>query len=156
MPEVGERAPEFEALDGNGQTVRLSDFAGRTLVLYFYPKDDTPGCTTEACDFRDRLPEVSALGGAVVGVSRDSVASHGRFASKYDLPFALLSDDDEAVCQAYDVIKEKTRCGRTSLGVERTTYIIDGTGTIRAKFPQVSVKGHADAVLAAVKSIALG
>ncbi|MCC7491473.1 MAG: peroxiredoxin [Fimbriimonadaceae bacterium] len=153
MPEVGDKAPAFDALDTQGQPLRLSDFAGRPLVLYFYPKDDTPGCTTEACEFRDTLPDFGAVNAAVVGVSRDSVASHQKFSAKFELPFALLSDPDEAVCQAYDVIREKTMYGRKSLGIERTTYLIDGAGVIRAKWAKVSVKGHVAAVLQAVQGL---
>ena len=153
MPEVGDAAPAFDAVDGDGAPIRLSDFAGRTLVLYFYPKDSTPGCTAEACDFRDQQPDFAGVNAAVVGVSRDTPASHQKFAAKYNLPFRLLSDRDEAVCRAYDVIREKSLYGRIGLGVERTTFVIDGQGIIRAKFPKVSVKGHVEKVLAAVRAI---
>jgi peroxiredoxin Q/BCP len=148
MPAVGDPAPPFAALDTNGQPIALADFAGAPLVLYFYPKDDTSGCTAEACDFRDRLPDFSAVGAQVVGVSRDGAASHARFAAKYELPFRLIADTDEAVCRAYDVIKEKCNYGRKYLGIERTTYVIDAAGVIRAKFAKVTVKGHVAKVLA--------
>lgn len=154
MPDVGDSAPAFEALDGAGQRISLAEFAGRILVLYFYPKDSTPGCTTEACDFRDRQPDFRGLEAEVVGVSRDSSASHARFATAYELPFRLLADPDETVCRAYDVIKEKRNYGKTYLGIERTTYVIDGKGIIRAKYPKVSVKGHAEEVLAKVRELA--
>ena len=153
MPDVGDPAPDFHATDTAGQPIALSDFAGQTLVLYFYPKDNTPGCTAEACDFRDNLPDFSAVNAAIVGVSRDSEASHRKFTGKYELPFRLLSDPDEAVCQAYDVIHEKKLYGKLGLGIVRTTYVIDGEGIIRAKFSKVKVKGHVEQVLAAVKEL---
>lgn len=153
MPDVGDRAPDFAALDGDGQPIALADFAGRPLILYFYPKDDTPGCTTEACDFRDNLPDFRAAQAEIVGVSKDSVSSHHKFAAKFDLPFRLLSDEDQAVCQAYDVIQEKSMYGKKYLGIERTTYLIDGGGVIRGKWAKVKVKGHVAEVLEAVKSL---
>ncbi len=153
MPVIGDRAPEFSAIDGDGQPIALRDFAGQNLVLYFYPKDDTPGCTTEACEFRDHLPDFGAVQAAIVGVSKDSVRSHRKFADKFELPFRLLSDEDEAVCRAYDVIQEKSMYGKKYLGIERTTYLIDGDGVIRGKWAQVKVKGHVAEVLAAVKAL---
>ncbi len=153
MPEVGDRAPDFSGIDASGAPLGLAEFAGRPLVLYFYPKDDTPGCTAEACDFRDQLPAFEAIEAAVVGVSRDGAAAHQKFAAKYALPFRLLADPDQTVCRAYDVIKEKSLYGRIGLGIERTTYVIDGAGVIRAKFPKVKVKGHVEQVLRAVQEL---
>jgi peroxiredoxin Q/BCP len=153
MPDVGDPAPAFQAVDSDGQPIALSDFAGRNLVLYFYPKDDTPGCTTEACEFRDNLPDFAAVDAEIVGVSKDSVRSHRKFADKFELPFRLLSDEDQAVCQAYDVIQEKSMYGKKYLGIERTTYLIDGEGVIRARWPKVQVKGHVAEVLQAVKGL---
>ena len=123
-------------------------------LLYFYPKDDTPGCTAEACDFRDNIGAFSGLRAAVVGVSRDNPAAHRRFTNRYGLPFRLLSDTDEAVCRAYEVMREKVNYGRKYLGIERTTYVIDGAGVIRAKFAKVAVKGHVAQVLQAVEACA--
>jgi len=153
MPEVGDQAPDFAAIDGDGQPIALSDFAGRNLILYFYPKDDTPGCTTEACDFRDHLPRFGEVNAEIVGVSKDSAKSHRKFADKFELPFRLLSDESQAVCQAYDVIQEKSMYGKKYLGIERTTYLIDGDGVIQGKWAKVKVNGHVAEVLAAVKAL---
>ena len=151
-PEVGERAPTFTLLADTGKTVRLADFRGQPVVLYFYPKDDTPGCTKEACSFRDERSEFAKAGAVVLGVSGDDVASHRRFAEKFHLTFPLLSDPDFAVCKAYGVYKQKSMYGRTYWGIERTTFVIDPQGRIAAIFPKVSVEGHADAVLDTLKS----
>ena len=156
MPEVGDKAPAFASLDTQGEPITLDEFAGRTLVLYFYPKDSTPGCTTEAQEFRDLHGEFEALGAAIVGVSRDSVKTHQKFATNQCLPFRLLADTDETVCKAYDVIHEKSFMGRIGLGIVRTTYVIGPDGTIRAKYPKVSVKGHAAEVLNAVREVSKG
>ena len=149
---VGDRAPAFTLQAAGGKTVRLSDFTGKTVVLYFYPKDDTPGCTTQACGFRDTQAQFGKADAIVLGVSKDSTASHEKFAKKYGLPFTLLSDPDAAVGDAYGVYKKKSMYGRTFLGIERTTFIIDPRGRIAAIFPKVSVHGHAEAVLEAVRS----
>ncbi len=151
MLAVGDRAPEFAAIDTEGRPIRLSDFAGGTLVLYFYPKDNTSGCTAQACDFRDRQAEFAAAGATVLGVSRDSARSHQSFTARHELPFNLVADVEDTVCRAYGVVQEKSMYGRTFLGIVRTTYVIDGEGVVRAVFPKVKVKGHADAVLAAVR-----
>ncbi len=129
-------------------TVRLADYAGRWVVLYFYPKDSTPGCTTEACEFRDRHAD-GAIGDdtAVLGVSRDAITSHQRFATKQELNFPLLSDPDEVLCRAFDVMQEKNMYGKKAIGVERSTFIIDPAGVVRALWRKVRVKGHVDAVL---------
>lgn len=150
MPTVGDRAPEFSALTDAGTRVSLRDFRGKKVVLYFYPRDDTPGCTKQACAFRDHHRQVLARGAVVLGVSGDDVASHRRFKEKYDLPFPLLADPDRAIIAAYDVWKEKTLYGKTVMGVERTTFIIDEQGVITHVFPKVKVDGHVDEVLDAL------
>jgi peroxiredoxin Q/BCP len=147
---VGDRAPEFSALTDAGTRVSLRDFRGKKVVLYFYPRDDTPGCTKEACAFRDNHRRVVARGAVVLGVSGDDVASHRRFKEKYDLPFPLLADPDRAIISAYGVWKEKTLYGKTVMGVERTTFIIDEQGVITHVFPKVKVDGHVDEVLEAL------
>lgn len=150
MPEVGQAAPEFTAPTEAGTIVSLKDFRGKKVVLYFYPKDDTPGCTREACGFRDNLQAVQAEGAVVLGVSTDSVASHVSFKQKFALPFTLLSDEDRSIVAAYGVWKERTRDGKSFMGVERTTFIIDERGMITHVFPQVKVDGHVNEVLAAL------
>jgi peroxiredoxin Q/BCP len=152
MPEVGQPAPEFTLHDQNGQDVSLKQFRGHPVVLYFYPKDDTSGCTKEACAFRDARADHEKAGAKVIGVSPDDVQSHRKFADKYELPFTLLADPEKTVCQAYGVWKEKSMYGRTYLGVERTTFVIDRTGKIARVFPKVKVDGHSDAVLEAIRS----
>ncbi|MBA2564139.1 MAG: thioredoxin-dependent thiol peroxidase [Gemmatimonadetes bacterium] len=153
-PKVGEAPPEFELPSQTGECVRLRDFHGRKhVVLFFYPKDDTPGCTREACDLRDDHSELARSDVVVLGVSRDSTESHARFASKYGLPFQLLSDADGDVCARYGVWKEKNRFGRTSHGIERTTFVIDKAGVLRKVFPRVSVEGHAKEIAAAVATL---
>ena len=146
-------APDFTAEAAGAATPRvsLSDFAGKTLVLYFYPKDDTPGCTTEACDFRDSERILMDRGIQVLGVSKDSVASHEKFRKKYGLPFPLLSDPDGAICSAYGVIKEKTMYGVKRLGVDRSTFVIGPDGRILRIFRSVKVAGHVSAVLEAIE-----
>jgi thioredoxin-dependent peroxiredoxin len=151
--EVGQQAPIFSASTQDGSVVTLESLKGKVVVLYFYPKDDTPGCTKEACGFRDMNAEFATLGAVVYGVSRDSIESHKAFASKFQLTFPLLADPDEAICQAYGVIKEKTLYGKKSIGLVRTTFIIDQEGTIRKIFPNVRVDGHVDKVLDAVKQL---
>ena len=148
---VGDAAPAFALQTRKGEAVRLSAFRGRYVVLYFYPKDDTPGCTKEACSFRDATAPFTALNAVVLGVSRDTLASHQRFAEKFHLSFPLLSDPDAAVCKAYGVYKQKSMYGRTYWGIERTTWLIDPDGRIAAVFPKVSVDGHTEAVLEALR-----
>lgn len=147
----GDLAPDFALNDASGKPVRLLEFRGRKVVLYFYPKDMTPGCTQEACDFRDRYEELQAAGAVVLGVSPDSERSHTKFAEKHGLPFSLLADPGSNVAQAYGVWKQKTLYGRSFLGVERTTFLIDEDGRIARIWPRVRVAGHGDAVLQAVK-----
>ncbi|MBI2104348.1 MAG: thioredoxin-dependent thiol peroxidase [Candidatus Omnitrophica bacterium] len=151
MLKPGDAAPPFSLQAGDGKTVVLSDFRGRKVVLYFYPKDDTPGCTREACGFRDALPRAARSGAVVLGVSRDPLPSHQRFAEKFRLTFPLLSDPDAAVCKAYGVYKQKSLYGRTYWGIERMTFLIDEEGRIARIFPHVKVDGHVDAVLQALK-----
>jgi peroxiredoxin Q/BCP len=149
----GMQAPEFRAPSTEGGETSLSDMRGRNVVLYFYPKDDTPGCTSEACAFRDAWTDMQGLGTVVLGVSKDTTASHERFKAKYSLNFPLLSDPDKTMLQAYGVWKEKTLYGKKSWGVERSTFLIDGTGVIRKVWRAVKVDGHAEAVLKAVKEL---
>ena len=148
---IGAPAPAFALKTAGGETVRLSDVRGKKVVLYFYPKDDTPGCTREACSFQQNLSRVTKSGAVVLGVSCDNVTSHQRFAEKFKLTFPLLSDPDAAVSKAYGVYKQKSMYGRTFWGIERTTFIIDGQGRIARIFPRVSVDGHTEAVLEAIR-----
>ena len=154
MPlEVGQAAPDFDLPAAGGGRVRLADFMGRPLVLYFYPKDDTSGCTKEAQDFAAALPELAAAGVAVVGVSKDSVASHDRFKAKYELPFALASDETGSVVEAYGSWVEKSMYGRSYMGIDRSTFLIDGAGTVRKVWRKTKVPGHVEEVLAAAKDL---
>ena len=153
MPEAGKKAPAFSLPALSGGKKALKDYLGKPVILYFYPKDNTPGCTTEACDFRDSFARIEAAGAVVLGVSGDSIASHEKFAAKYDLPFELLSDETHAMMEKYDVWKEKKLYGRSFLGVVRTTYLIDAEGIIRRIWPKVKVKGHVDEVLEALKEL---
>lgn len=153
MIPIGQPAPDFSLNDQDGKPVTLADCKGSPLVLYFYPKDDTPGCTKEACAFRDAFAEYRKRGARILGVSPDPSSSHARFAEKYQLPFTLLADPDHEVCESYGVWKEKNMYGRKSMGVERTTYLIDGEGIVRAAFPRVKVDGHSDAVLRAIEGL---
>lgn len=148
---VGDKAPDFSLPDESGQTVYLKTFRGKQLVLYFYPKDDTPGCTKEACGFRDSMTPILKTGSAVVGVSLDGEESHRRFIAKHQLPFPLLSDEDARVAKAYGVYKEKNMYGRKFWGIERSTFVIDAKGTLKAVFRRVKVDGHVEEVLAALK-----
>ena len=147
---IGDPAPEFTAAADDGSTIRLKDFRGKQVVLYFYPKDDTPGCTKEACAFRDGIDALTDKGAVVLGVSIDSVASHQRFKDKYRLNFPLVSDADRALVEAYGVWKKRSLYGRTFLGIERTTFLIDREGRIAKIFPRVKVDQHAEDVLAAL------
>ena len=150
---VGDKAPDFTMpTDGSGR-VTLAGLRGKTVVLYFYPKDDTSGCTKEACGFRDALPDFSKLAATVIGVSKDSVKAHDKFKAKYHLPFTLASDETAGVCEAYGVWAEKSLYGRKYMGIERTTFLIDGSGIIRGIWPKVKIDGHVDAVLAAARAL---
>ncbi|HEY9724436.1 MAG TPA: thioredoxin-dependent thiol peroxidase [Oscillatoriaceae cyanobacterium] len=151
MLEVGQIAPAFSLPANDGHTVSLADLRGKTVVLYFYPKDDTPGCTKEACSFRDRWSELQRDGIVVLGVSPDNLASHQKFAGKYQLPFPLLADPDHAVAEAYGAWGEKMMYGKTVVGIKRTTFLIDGEGVVRHVWKKPKTEIHADEVLAALK-----
>lgn len=154
MIAVGQKAPDFTTVDAEGRKVKLSDFKGHPVVLYFYPKDMTPGCTAEACGFRDASQEFERLNAVVLGISPDSPSSHQKFIAKYQLPFPLLSDPDHTIAEKYGVWQEKTLYGKTTKGIVRTTFIIDSTGKVRKVFPKVKVQGHAEEVIAALKALA--
>jgi peroxiredoxin Q/BCP len=149
----GHKAPAFALNDQHGDTHRLSDYAGRPLVLYFYPKDDTPGCTKESCAFQDNLPKFKKSKAAVVGISVLDEASKARFADKYDLTFPLLADKDHQVAEKYGAWQKKTNYGRSYMGIARTTYLIGADGKVARRWDNVRVDGHADAVLAAIQGI---
>jgi thioredoxin-dependent peroxiredoxin len=147
---VGQKAPDFTVADDKGDKLKLSDFKGKKVVLYFYPKDDTPGCTKEACSFRDGIAEIKKRGAIVLGVSADSVDSHKKFKSKFDLNFPLLADTDKKIIEAYRTWKEKSMYGKKYMGIERTTYVIDEQGKISHIFPKVKVDQHYEEVLEAL------
>jgi thioredoxin-dependent peroxiredoxin len=149
---VGDRAPELAIPDQQGKTVTLDSFKGKQIVLYFYPKDDTPGCTKESCDFRDVESQIVRAGGTIVGVSLDGKESHQKFIKKFGLPFPLLSDEDARISKAYGVYKEKNMYGKKYWGIERSTFVIDTAGNVKAIFRKVQVDGHADEVLTALKA----
>ena len=151
MLEVGKKAPAFKLPDASGKKVSLSDFKGKKVVLYFYPKDMTSGCTQEACDFRDSFPDFSKLKTVVIGVSADSASLHQKFTEKYSLPFVLLSDENKEVLEKYGVWKEKSMYGRKYMGIERTTFVIDEDGKIQNIFTKVKVVGHVDEILKVLK-----
>lgn len=145
--DANDNAPSFEsATDGDGK-IALNDLKGQPFVLYFYPKDDTPGCTKESCAFRDNLPAFEKLNIRVLGVSKDTVAKHDKFKAKYDLPFTLISDEDGSICEAYGTWVEKSMYGRKYMGIERTTFLIDGEGKIQKVWRKVRVKNHVEEVL---------
>ena len=152
MPKEGTLAPNFSAKDANGATVRLKDLRGQKVVLYFYPKDDTPGCTKEACSFRDAFADFKQRDIEVLGVSVDSEASHKKFTAKYKLPFTLLADPDHSIADAYGVYGEKKFMGRTYLGVKRITFLIDEKGRIKKVFEKVKPEEHAHDVLEAFEA----
>lgn len=153
MLEVGKKAPAFALESSEGGTVKLADLAGKPVVVYFYPRDNTPGCTLEAQDFAKAMPAFKKLGVTVLGVSKDSIASHCKFRDKYELSFPLLSDPDGKTIEAYGAWGDKVMAGRKYKGIIRSTVLVDGTGKIAKLWPKVSVKGHADAVLAAAKEL---
>ena len=148
MLAIGTKAPDFTLMDQNGETHSLHEYAGKKVILYFYPKDNTPGCTKEACSFGDLYPQITEKGAIVLGISKDSVKSHKNFAEKYHLPFTLLSDPDHTVIEAYDVWKEKKMYGKVSMGVVRTTYIIDEEGVIIKAFEKVKAADNPADMLA--------
>ena len=147
----GQPAPDFTAETDQGETVSLKDFAGKHVVLYFYAKDDTPGCTVEACNFRDNMGRLEAAGAVVLGISLDDVESHQKFRDKFELPFTLLADTDHRVADAYGVYGQKTFMGREYMGIDRATFLIGPDGTLEKVWPQVKPDGHADEVLAALR-----
>jgi len=147
MLKVGDKAPNFTLPSDGGEEVSLKDFQDKTVILYFYPKDMTPGCTAEACDFRDAAPRYKKKKAVVLGVSRDSQERHGKFRDKYELNFPLLADEDGKVCKAYGVWQEKSLYGRKFMGIVRSTFVIDPKGKIAKIYDKVKVKGHADAIL---------
>ena len=150
--EIGDKAPDFTLPTDGAGTVRLSDLKGQHVVLYFYPKDDTSGCTAEACQFRDLFPKFGRSDAAVIGISRDSVASHDKFKKKYKLPFTLAADEQGKVTERYGVWVQKSMYGRKYMGIERSTFLIDGKGVIRGIWRKVKVPGHAEEVFAAIKA----
>ncbi|MDB2683051.1 thioredoxin-dependent thiol peroxidase [Alphaproteobacteria bacterium] len=142
----GDKAPDFDSITDGGGTAKLSDYKGKKLILYFYPKDNTPGCTTESCDFRDNLTALQSLGAQIIGISKDSVKKHDNFKAKHNLNFPLISDENGTMCEDYDVWKEKSMYGKTYMGIERTTFLIDETGKIAHIWRKVKVKDHVDDV----------
>jgi thioredoxin-dependent peroxiredoxin len=153
FPAVGSKAPDFTVLTDTGETLKLSKLKGHPVVLFFYPKDDTAGCTTEACEFRDLFPRFDRSKATILGVSPDPVKSHAKFKAKYELPFTLLADTEKVIAQAYDVWKEKSMYGHQYMGVERTTFIIDAKGKVAHVFEKVKPAGHAEAVMAALAAL---
>jgi len=153
MPRIGEQAPDFALPGDDGRQHTLSEFKGKKLVLYFYPKDDTPGCTREACDFRDNMSRLEGAGASVVGISADDKDSHLRFKGKYHLPFLLLSDEDRSILKAYGEWKEKNLYGKKTMGIERTTDLIDGQGRIAKIYHKVKVEGNVDKIMNDLRSL---
>ena len=145
--EEGMKAPDFTLMGSDEKEHKLSDYIGRKVILYFYPRDNTPGCSREAEAFRDAFETLDAQNAVILGISRDTIASHNKFIAKYNLPFVLLSDRDETVCKLYDVLKEKTLYGRTSIGVERSTFLINEEGILTKIYRKVKVAGHVDDVV---------
>jgi thioredoxin-dependent peroxiredoxin len=149
--ELGKKAPDFELQASNGENVKLSDFHGKNVVVYFYPKDMTPGCTTEACDFRDHHESFAEVDAVILGISPDPINRHEKFIDKYDLPFLLLADEDHKVAEAYDVWKLKKNFGKEYMGIERSTFVIDKEGNIAKEWRKVKVKGHVEEALQFIK-----
>ena len=147
MISVGNLAPDFSLLGSDGNTHKLSEYRGKKVVLYFYPKDNTPGCTNEACDFRDNHSIIADKNAIIIGISKDNIKSHDKFINKLQLPFLLLADEDKNVCSLYDVIKEKNMYGKKVLGIERSTFIIDENGILLKEFRKVKVKNHVNEVV---------
>lgn len=152
--QINDQAPDFKAPATDGKTLSLADFKGQALILYFYPRDNTPGCTQEGQDFRDLYSQFQTKNAAILGVSRDSVKKHDNFRAKYDFPFDLISDEDEQICQAYGVLKEKQMFGKTNIGIERSTFLIDDQGVIRQIWRGVKVADHAQEVLTSLQNLA--
>ena len=152
-PNIGSKAPDFNLLASNGKTVSLKNFKGKNIVLYFYPKDDTPGCTVEACGLRDRIKDIEKADTVVLGVSPDGLKSHEKFIQKFNLPFLLLSDEDKKTCTDYGVWVEKSMYGRKYMGVERTTFVIDKQRKIAKVFEKVKPQGHEQEILETVNGL---
>lgn len=150
---IDKKVPQFKSPATGDQVIKLSDLKGKNVVLYFYPKDSTPGCTLEGQDFRDNIRKFRARNTVILGVSRDKLSSHEKFKEKQKFPFDLLSDEDESLCTLFDVIKEKNMYGKKVMGIERSTFLIDEKGVLRQEWRKVKVKGHVDEVLEAVKSL---
>lgn len=151
---IGDKAPDFSLPANGGQTVSLSDYKGKKLILYFYPKDDTSGCTKEACSFKDHMPSLKTKNVAVVGVSKDSMTRHDKFITKYDLNFPLISDEDSDLCERYGTWVEKSMYGRKYMGIERSTFLIDEQGKIEQIWRKVKVDGHTEEILKAISKSA--
>lgn len=151
--DIGDTAPDFTLPADGGDKISLAKLKGKKVVLYFYPKDDTPGCTKEACGFRDALPDFSKVDAEIIGISKDSVAKHDKFKSKYDLPFRLVSDEDGKIVEAYGSWVEKSMYGRKYMGIDRSTFLIDETGKIRQIWRKVKVTGHVDDVLETARGL---
>ena len=150
---IGDKAPDFTMPTDGAGTVSLSALKGKKVILYFYPKDDTPGCTKEACGFRDALPDFSGAGAVVIGVSKDTVGKHDKFKAKYELPFTLAADVDGTVTEAYECWVEKSLYGKKYMGIDRATFLIDGAGVLQGIWHKVKVDGHVDAVLKAAQAL---
>ena len=153
MVDVGDKAPDFSMATDGGGTVTLTGLKGKKVVLYFYPKDDTPGCTKEACAFRDAMPDFSGIDAEIIGVSKDPVSKHDKFKAKHNLPFTLASDEKSDVCERFGVWVEKNMYGKKYMGIERATFLIDGDGVVQNVWRKVKVPGHAQAVLEAVRAL---
>ena len=153
MVSVGKRVENFNLPATGDQNLSLSDFKGRSLIIYFYPKDNTPGCTREGQDFRDLYPRFTEAGADILGVSRDSVKTHDNYRNKHGFPFQLLSDKEELLCRQFDVIKEKKLYGRTYMGIERSTFLLDADGVLRQEWRKVRVPGHVEAVLETLETL---
>ena len=153
MIEINSIVPEVSLMGSDKKEHSLSEYKGKKIVLYFYPRDNTPGCSTEACDFRDNNAVISDMNAVVIGVSRDSLKSHDKFIEKFNLPFLLLSDEDETLCNLFGVIKEKNMYGKKVMGIERSTFIINEEGVLVKEYRKVKVKGHIDTILQDLKNI---
>ncbi|MBU3136909.1 peroxiredoxin [Clostridium gasigenes] len=147
MIEVGNSVPNFSLIGSDNNLHSLSDYKGKKVILYFYPRDNTPGCTTEACEFRDNNKQIIDSNTIILGISKDTLASHIKFITKFDLPFILLSDEEKTVCNLFDVIKEKNMYGKKVLGIERSTFLIDENGILIKEYRKVKVKGHVDSII---------
>ena len=150
---IGDKAPDFTIATDGGGTFCLSEMVGHNVIIYFYPKDDTPGCTKEACEFRDSLPDFSNSSSKIIGISKDTVAKHDKFKSKYDLPFTLGADLEGDVCEVYGTWVEKSMYGRQYMGIERATFLVDKEGVLQGIWRKVKVKGHVEEVLGAVQNL---